>query len=81
MPVWVLALIHLELPVVLLGFGWMLLGYVLWLVGRDLVRPQAGEVMVEPENSESTASWIRWSKLAAMLGGAVVTVLIRKDKG
>ena len=37
MPVWVLVLIHLELPVVLLGFGWMLLGYVLWSVGRDPV--------------------------------------------
>lgn len=37
LPVWVLALIHLELPVVLLGLGWMLLGYVLWSVGRDPV--------------------------------------------
>jgi hypothetical protein len=30
LPVWVLAFIHLELPVVLLGLGWMLLGYALW---------------------------------------------------
>lgn len=30
LPVWVLALIHLELPVVLLGLAWMLLGYALW---------------------------------------------------
>jgi hypothetical protein len=27
LPVWALALVHLELPVVLLGLGWMLLGY------------------------------------------------------
>ena len=37
LPVWVLALIHLELPVVLLGLGLMLLGYVLWSVGSDPV--------------------------------------------
>ena len=30
LPVWVLAFIHLELPVVVLGFAWVLLGYVLW---------------------------------------------------
>lgn len=30
LPVWVLAFIHLELPVVVLGLAWMLLGYVLW---------------------------------------------------
>ena len=30
LPVWVLALIHLELPVVVLGLAWMLLGYFLW---------------------------------------------------
>ena len=30
LPVWVLALVHLELSVVLLGLSWMLLGYVLW---------------------------------------------------
>jgi hypothetical protein len=30
LPVWVLALVHLEIPVVLLGLGWILLGYVLW---------------------------------------------------
>ena len=41
LPVWVLALIHLELPVVLLGFGWMLLGYVLWSVGRGPIRRTA----------------------------------------
>lgn len=33
LPVWVLAFIHLELPVVLLGIGWVLLGYTL-LTGR-----------------------------------------------
>ena len=30
LPVWVLALVHLEIPVVLLGLGWMLLGYAVW---------------------------------------------------
>ena len=30
LPVWVLALVHLELPVVALGLAWVLLGYVLW---------------------------------------------------
>ena len=30
LPVWVLAFIHLELPVVALGVAWMLLGYVIW---------------------------------------------------
>ena len=30
LPVWVLAFVHLELPIVVLGFAWMLLGYVLW---------------------------------------------------
>ena len=29
-PVWVLALVSLELPVVALGLAWILLGYVLW---------------------------------------------------
>lgn len=30
LPIWVLALVHFELPVVLLGLGWMLLGYAMW---------------------------------------------------
>jgi hypothetical protein len=30
LPVWVLAFIHLEVPVVVLGAAWMLLGYILW---------------------------------------------------
>jgi hypothetical protein len=30
LPVWVLAFIHLEVPVVVLGIAWMLLGYILW---------------------------------------------------
>ena len=41
LPVWVLALIHLELPVVLLGLGWMLLGYVLWSAEGEQVRHAA----------------------------------------
>lgn len=41
LPVWVLAFIHLELPVILLGLGWMLLGYVLWSVKSDPVRRTA----------------------------------------
>ena len=30
LPVWVVAFVHLELPIVALGLGWTLLGYVLW---------------------------------------------------
>jgi hypothetical protein len=30
LPVWVLAFVHVELPVVVLGIGWVLLGYALW---------------------------------------------------
>ncbi len=41
LPVWVLALVHLELPVVLLGLGWVLLGYALWSMERDPVRRTA----------------------------------------
>ena len=38
LPEWVLALVHLELPVVLLGLGWMLLGYVLWSAEGEQAR-------------------------------------------
>ncbi len=38
LPVWVLALIHLELPVVVLGLAWMLLGYILWTKRDEPVR-------------------------------------------
>jgi hypothetical protein len=38
LPVWVLALIHLELPVVVLGLAWMLLGYILWAKRDEPVR-------------------------------------------
>lgn len=41
LPIWVLALVHLELPVVLLGLGWMLLGYLLWSGRSDPVRRTA----------------------------------------
>lgn len=30
-PVWILAFIHLEVPVVVLGVAWMSIGYALWL--------------------------------------------------
>ncbi len=30
LPVWILGSIHLEVPIVVLGVAWMLLGYVLW---------------------------------------------------
>ncbi|MDQ3303746.1 MAG: hypothetical protein ACR2HO_12595 [Rubrobacteraceae bacterium] len=30
LPVWILALVYVELPVVVLGFAWVLLGYLLW---------------------------------------------------
>ena len=38
LPVWVLAFIHLELPVVVLGLAWMLLGYLLWSESREPVQ-------------------------------------------
>ena len=40
LPVWVLALVHVEFPIVALGLAWMLLGYVLWPVGsvKDIPR-------------------------------------------
>lgn len=41
LPVWVLAFVHLELPVVVLGLAWMLLGYVLWSDKGAPVRPTA----------------------------------------
>ncbi len=30
LPVWIVAFVHLELPIMVLGLGWTLLGYVLW---------------------------------------------------
>ncbi len=40
LPIWVLAFIHLEVPVVVLGVGWMLIGYVLWAErGETFRRP------------------------------------------
>lgn len=41
LPVWVLALIHLELPVMVLGLAWMLLGYIIWSQGYEPVRRTA----------------------------------------
>ena len=41
LPIWVLALVHLELPVILLGLGWMLLGYLLWSERSDPIRRTA----------------------------------------
>ena len=41
LPVWVLAFIHLDLPVVVLGLAWMLLGYVLWSDKSEPVRRAA----------------------------------------
>ena len=38
LPVWVLALVHLELPIVVLGLAWMLLGYVMWSEGSAAPR-------------------------------------------
>jgi hypothetical protein len=40
LPVWVLALVHLELPVVLLGLGWVALGYALWSDGERRTAPR-----------------------------------------
>ncbi|MCA1687833.1 MAG: hypothetical protein LC714_04415 [Actinobacteria bacterium] len=41
LPVWVLALVHLEFPVVLLGLGWILLGYALWADRSETARRSA----------------------------------------
>jgi hypothetical protein len=30
LPVWILAFLHIELPILVIGLSWMLLGYVLW---------------------------------------------------
>lgn len=38
LPVWVLAFVHLELPIVALGLAWMLLGYVLLSRKDEVVR-------------------------------------------
>lgn len=49
LPVWILAFIHLEIPVVVLGAAWMLLGYVLWSDRSASARqPAEGE---EPRSS------------------------------
>jgi len=45
LPVWVLALIHLELPIVVLGLAWTLLGYILWAERRSNVLRSQGETM------------------------------------
>ncbi len=42
LPVWILAFIHLEAPVVVLGVAWMLMGYVLWSEGGASARRPAG---------------------------------------
>ena len=42
LPVWILAFIHLEAPVVVLGVAWMLLGYALWSEAGALGRRPAG---------------------------------------
>ncbi len=40
LPVWVLAFVHLEIPIVVLGLAWSLLGYVIWAeAGMPARRP------------------------------------------
>jgi hypothetical protein len=39
LPVWVLAFVHLELPVVFLGLGWVAFGYALWADGKRRTVP------------------------------------------
>ena len=41
LPVWLLAFIYLELPVVVLGVAWMLMGYGLWSARRVSARQPA----------------------------------------
>lgn len=43
LPVWILAFIHLEVPVVVLGAAWMLMGYVLWSGRSASVRVPAAK--------------------------------------
>ena len=38
LPVWVLAFVHVELPVLILGFAWTLLGYMLLVESGETVR-------------------------------------------
>ena len=48
LPIWVLAFIHLEIPVVVLGVGWILIGYVLWAEkGETLWQPARGRRISE----------------------------------
>ena len=42
LPVWTLAFIHLEVPVVVLGVAWMSIGYVLWSEKSASARQPAG---------------------------------------
>ncbi len=41
LPIWALAFIHLEIPVVVLGVGWILIGYVLWTEKGEALRQPA----------------------------------------
>ena len=41
LPVWILAFIHLEVPVVVLGVAWVLIGYVRWSEKGEALRQPA----------------------------------------